>query len=109
MWACFRGKMRVLNSKKIKKIVVFLSVIIITASCSYADELKPQYNNFFDTQTPDFQTQSDADVKVLSDTKAGKKDVVKEAVYIKDIEVVGTNFIKPEYVLNRLQLQVTLS
>lgn len=29
----------------------------------------------------------------------------KETVYIKDIEVTGTNIIKPEYVLNRLQMQ----
>jgi len=34
-----------------------------------------------------------------------KKEALKEAVYIKDIQVSGTNVVKPEYVLNRLQLQ----
>jgi len=97
--------MRVLNSIKIKKIVIFLSVILITGSSVCAGELKNPFNQAQDLQTPDFQTQSEVEVKTLSDTKVGNKNVVKDAVYIKDIEVVGTNFIKPEYVLNRLQLQ----
>lgn len=105
MLACFRGKMRVLNSIKIKKIVIFLSVMLITGSSVCAGEVKNQNNPAPDLQTPDFQTQSDVEVKAISDTKVGNKNVVKDAVYIKDIEVVGTNFIKPEYVLNRLQLQ----
>jgi len=105
MLACFRGKMRVLNSINIKKILILLSVIFVTASSVCADDAQIQTPQSSAGQTPDFQTQSEVEVKPLSDVKTGKKEVVKEAVYIKDIEIVGTNFIKPEYVLNRLQLQ----
>jgi len=97
--------MRVLNSIKIKKILILLSVIFVTASSVCADEAQIPNSKSSAGQTPDFQTQSEVEVRPLSDVKIGKKDVVKDAVYIKDIEVVGTNFIKPEYVLNRLQLQ----
>lgn len=73
---------------------------MLTASSVSADEVQSS-----SSQTPDFQTQSSADVKVISDVKSGKKEVLQDAVYIKDIEIVGTNFVKPEYILNRLQLQ----
>jgi outer membrane protein insertion porin family len=58
-----------------------------------------------ETTTPDAQIIPATQVKVLSDKKVGNQDNIKDGVYIKDIEVVGTNIIKPEYVLNRLQLQ----
>lgn len=88
--------MGVLNSVyKIRKILVLLSVITIAASNVFADDLPIQ----------GAQTFSNADVKVIKETKTPQKDTVQDAVYIKDIEVVGTNIIKPEYVINRLQLQ----
>ena len=90
--------MRVLNSINIKKIIILLSVIIATAASSYADEAQVP-------NTPGFQTQSNVEVKVLSESVSGGKKTVQDAVYIKDIQVVGTNFVKPEYVLNRLQMQ----
>ena len=72
--------MRVLSSLYIrKKILILLSVILITASSAFAEE--EQYRGV--------------------NSQANTED----AVYIKDIEIVGTNIIKPEYVLNRLQLQ----
>lgn len=72
--------MRVLSSLYIrKKILIFLSVILITTSSAFAEE--EQYRGV--------------------NSQANTED----AVYIKDIEIVGTNIIKPEYVLNRLQLQ----
>lgn len=105
---------------KIKTILILLALISITASSAFADEIKLSdvvhsklQNNaeilsdsiLSDSQIPDAQTESTVDVKPISETKTQNKDVVKDAVYIKDIEVVGTNIIKPEYVLNRLQLQ----
>jgi len=88
--------MRVLNSiYKIKKILVLLSVITIAASNVFAEEAPIQGAETF----------SNAEVKVLKKTKADGKETIQDAVYIKDIEVVGTNIIKPEYVINRLQLQ----
>ncbi|MFA7658145.1 MAG: BamA/TamA family outer membrane protein [Candidatus Gastranaerophilaceae bacterium] len=88
--------MRVFNSiYKTTKVLLFLFAVIITASASWAGEVQPS----------DLQTQSDVEVKVVKDTKTSTKEIVQDAVYIKDIEVEGTNVIKPEYVLNRLQLQ----
>lgn len=88
--------MGVLNSSyKIKKILIFLSIIAFTCPIALADEAKSSNPNF----------SSDVQVKVLKESKTRTKDVVQDAVYIKDIEIEGTNVIKPEYVLNRLQLQ----
>lgn len=88
--------MRVFNSfYNIKKILIFLSVIFITASAVYADTSQPS----------DIKIEPDVQVKILGETKKSNKDVIKDAVYIKDIEIEGTNVIRPEYVLNRLQLQ----
>lgn len=88
--------MRVFNSfYNIKKILIFLSVIFITASTVYADN----------SQSSDIIIEPDVQVKMLGETKKSNKDVIKDAVYVKDIEIEGTNVIKPESVLNRLQLQ----
>lgn len=88
--------MRVFNSfYNIKKILIFLPVIFITASAVYADTSQPS----------DIKIEPDVQVKILGETKKSNKDVIKDAVYIKDIEIEGTNVIRPEYVLNRLQLQ----
>ncbi len=96
-----RGKMRVLYSLyKKSKVVVLLSVLLINIPTVFADEVST-----LDAQSSEPQIESSVLVKPISATKTSTKDVVKEAVYVKDIEVVGTNIIKPEYVLNRLQLQ----
>lgn len=88
--------MRVLNSiHKFKKSLVFLSIVSLTCSATFADQVTSSDATF----------QSDVQVKEISDNKVGSKDVVKDAVYVKDIQIEGTNVIKPEYVLNRLQLQ----
>lgn len=52
---------------------------------------------------PTFDSQ--AQIQEISATKSGNKDAIKDAVYIKDIDIEGTNVIKPEYILNRIQLQ----
>lgn len=91
-----RGKMRVLNSsQKIKKTLILLSIILSSASIAWADEGQSLNGTFL----PDVQVQE------IKDTKVGKKDVIQDAVYVKDIQVEGTNIIKPEYIINRLQLQ----
>lgn len=88
--------MRVLNSYyKLIKLLVVISVSLFFVPTVLAVE----------EQAPDAQIQSKVDVNVVSDVKTPKKDVIKDAVYVKDIEIVGTNIVKPEYVLNRLQLQ----
>lgn len=93
--------MRGFNSKyKIKNILAVLSVLAITASSVLAADVRLQ-----DAQPTDFQTLPSIDVKVLKDTKNKGKETVQDAVYIKDIEIVGTNVIKPEYIMNRLQSQ----
>lgn len=88
--------MRGFNSLyKIKKILILLCAIFITVSKAYAIE----------AQTPDATISSDVQIKKISDKKTGNKNVIQEAVYIKDIDIEGTNVIKPEYILNRIQLQ----
>lgn len=73
--------MRVFNSiKNIKGILVILSLACITNFSVMADE-KP------------------ANLVTPKSTKATAQN------QIKDIEIVGTNIIQPEYILNRLQLQ----
>lgn len=108
--------MRGLNSsRKIKRILVLLFIITIAAPTAFADEIRLsdalQSNSqsletiASDPQIPYVQTESTVEVKPISETKTQNNENVKDAVYIKDIEVVGTNIIKPEYVINKLQLQ----
>lgn len=52
---------------------------------------------------PEFQ--SDVEVTPVNEVKKGNKETIQDAVYIKDIEIVGTNVIKPEYIMNKLQFQ----
>lgn len=88
--------MRVFNSKyRIKNTLIFLSMLSITASFAYANEVQPV--------TPTIKSQ--VQIKKINDTKIKNKDSVKAAVYIKDINIEGTSVIKPEYILNRIQLQ----
>lgn len=111
--------MKSLNSvHKIKKIFLILSVMFITASVVHADAiLPPDSGNYagVPVQSADdvmplnspAQAIFDSNVQIqpVSEVKTGKKETVKEAVYIKDIDIEGTNVIKPEYILNRIQLQ----
>lgn len=48
---------------------------------------------------------SNVEVTAVNEKKSKNKDVVQDAVYIKDIQIEGTNVIKPEYIKNRLQMQ----
>lgn len=88
--------MRVCNSfHKGKNILILLFALFIANAIAYADEVQPS--------APKIESQ--VQIKEISDTKVKNKDVVQDAVYIKDIDIEGTNVIKPEYILNRLQLQ----
>lgn len=86
--------MRVLNSIRYITLVV-LSIVIMSLQTAYADDI----------QSSDATMQSDVKVVPVKETKQGNKDIIQDAVYIKDIQIEGANVIKPEYVLNRLQLQ----
>lgn len=77
-----------------------MSVLAVTASTVFAEDV-----HLSDPRTPDFQTVPKVDVQVVKDSKSKGKETVQDAVYVKDIEIEGTNVIKPEYILNRLQLQ----
>lgn len=83
----------------IKNILIVYLVLIINALAVNAKEILLSDSS----TTSSFDSQ--AQIQEISDTKTGNKDAVKEAVYIKDIDIEGTNVIKPEYILNRIQLQ----
>lgn len=88
--------MRVNNSIYIiKRSIILLFFLSSTCSSVLADQ----------SLNPDVQILPNVQINEVSDVKNGKQDTVKDAVYIKDIEIEGTNVIKPEYILNRLQLQ----
>ncbi len=90
-----KDEMGVFNSNyKAKKLLICLA-LIASLSPALAEE----------GQVSDAVIKSDVQIKVLKDAKNSTKEVIKDAVYIKDIEIEGTNVIKPEYILNRLQLQ----
>lgn len=77
--------MRVSNSilREIKLILIIMSIFTLSISACYADGV------------------SSSGAK-NSNPKASKN--TSDAVYIKDIEIEGANIIKPEYILNQLQL-----
>lgn len=90
--------MRVYNSiHRIKKVIFLISFVSITCSPVLAEQVP--------STSMDNQILPDVQVKEVSVTKKGNQEAVKDAVYVKDIEIEGTNVIKPEYILNRLQLQ----
>lgn len=87
--------MRALNSiRKIRNLIALSMVIVIACPTGWA----------VDSQSADATFKSDGQAKVISEAKNGKQDAVKNAVYIKDIEIEGANSVKPEYIINRLQL-----
>jgi outer membrane protein insertion porin family len=89
--------MRVLHSLHIlKKIFIFLSIISLSVSSVYAKESSILMQEFSNT------INNESKIKLAQNTS---EDNISDAVYIKNIEILGTNVIKPEYILNRLQLQ----
>lgn len=86
--------MRVFNSIRYITLVI-LSIVIMNLQMVYADDIQPS----------DATMQSDVQVIPIKETKQGNKEVIQDAVYIKDIQIEGANVIKPEYIINRLQLQ----
>lgn len=89
--------MRVLNSiYRIKKILVLLLITSVTYSAAVADELQSKSDNVF---------QSEAKIKTVKEQKIENQGPTQKAVYVKAIQIEGANAIKPEYILNRLQLQ----
>lgn len=79
----------------IKKTFIFLFIIFITATIAYAGEVQP-----FDVKTV-----SEIPTKTVQEYELPQQNNDKDAVYIKDIQIEGTNVIKPEYILNKLQFQ----
>lgn len=86
--------MRVFNSVYKNAIILFV-LAFLTAQNVYAEGVQSS-----DTQIP-----SSIKAKIKKETKNKNKENIQNAIYIKDIQIEGTNVIKPEYVLNRLQLQ----
>jgi len=77
-----------------KKLLIFIFILIIsTASKAFAE------NSSVNVSRPAEVLQ-----EVTATTNVTKEDA-KEVVYVKNIEIVGTNVIKPEYILNTLKFQ----
>lgn len=96
--------MRVLSSvHNLNRIAILLSVLMFLSTGAIAQEAAVPADTSVPNSTPTFQ--SDVQVTPVQEVKSGTKEAVKDAIYIKDIQIVGTSTIKPEYVLNRLQLQ----
>lgn len=90
-----RGKEVLGSGYKMKKSLVLLFAMLISASAVYAEGVDFSNATF----------KSDVKIQPIKETKKNNKEYVQEAVYVKDIEIEGTNVIKPEYIMNRLQLQ----
>ena len=93
--------MRVFNSYYKRFLIYFCTTVLgvftalpCFASFSELPEAQP---------APSFETE--VDITPISQTKKDKKETIKEAVYIKDIQIEGVNAVKPEYIMNRLKLQ----
>lgn len=78
-----------------RNILLFLSVFIMFYTSAFADV----------ANVVDAPIKSDVEVKVVKDSKTSTRENIQDAVYIKDIQIEGTNIIKPEYILNRIRLQ----
>ncbi len=88
--------MRVNSSiHKIAKVLFLLYVVYSTCSTAIAEPVTPTDDSF----------RSDVQIQVVSDKKKNRQESVKEAIYIKDIQIEGTNVVKPEYILNRIMMQ----
>lgn len=99
--ARIRGKMRVLDSYY-KRFLTYFCITVLGAFNSMP--CLASFSDIPDAQPiPSFETE--VDITPISQTKKGKKEIVKEAVYIKDIQIEGVNAVKPEYIMNRIKLQ----
>jgi len=77
-----------------KKLLIFIFILITCTTSTVLAE-----NSSVTVSRPAEVLQ-----EVTATTNIAKEDS-KEAVYIKNIEIVGTNVIKPEYILNTLKFQ----
>ena len=91
--------MRVSNSIYRLGILLFLYTFLIFTSLG---TLAGEVTDYDAKIIEDVQVKT---LKVVKDSKNPRQESIQEAVYIKDIEISGTNVIKPEYILNRLQMQ----
>lgn len=92
--------MRVLNSiHKRKRIILFISAILALNTLAVRAE------SVTSSDTKIIPSAKVKSVKVTKSKKDKNEEIIQETVYIKDIEIIGTNVVKPEYVINRLQLQ----
>jgi outer membrane protein insertion porin family len=76
-----------------KKLLLFILILITSTNSAAFAETSAVLN-----------TQATTLEEVTATTNVKKEDL-KEAVYIKNIEIEGTNVIKPEYILNTLKFQ----
>lgn len=113
--------MGVLSSNyKLKKIFVCLfTFLLCTTSVVSADEIAPFVDNSGTKSESDFSSKALERLNNVNTSGSSQGEVIeavnkttnvsteakKEIVYIKDIQVTGTNIIKPEYVLSRLKMQ----
>lgn len=79
-----------LNSGSIIKRILFLTCIFLSCSLSAFAE--------------DVITVQDEATPAAAPQAAESKPQIKEATYIKDIEIQGTSIIKPDYIMNKLML-----
>jgi len=81
-----------------KKILIFIFILITSTALTVFAEDLPATNV---QAAPKIE-----EISATTDTTAStKKTAEKEAVYIKNIEIEGTNVIKPEYIINTLKFQ----
>ena len=88
-----------ISGHNMKKILIYAFILAISSSTAVFAAGSSVVNNH---PTPINE------VTVLDDVSAStniKKEAEKEAVYIKNIEIEGTNVIKPEYIMNSLKFQ----
>lgn len=105
--------MGVLNSNhKINKVLLFLVIFLACTTTVVCAEGIPNFaeqdasnSTIGNPATNVINTRSEDVLDSVTPLTNIKKENSKEIVYIKDIEVTGTNVIKPEFILNRLKLQ----
>lgn len=82
-----------------KKILLLMFMLITSAaSVVFAEEATPSGMQALP------ESVINQEISTSSSSETLKKDV-KETVYIKNIEIEGTNVIKPEYILNTIKFQ----
>lgn len=79
----------------IYQLLLIICIFVAGATSTFAIENLPQENNSQDSQQEATQPAKKPLVTIDDDLK----------LYIKDIEISGSNVIKPEYILEKMQLQ----